>query len=507
MIIDNLQPFFDREQAQQLQLDEDFTIERLGSKAVSLITMMAAGLPVPEGFVLDSLLTFAIPEDGYTVDSPVVARAIGMTRLAAATQGRQFGNGASDPYLVSVRSGSAVSMPGMMETVLNIGLNDNNLGALSEAAGPVFALDCYRRLIQMLGHAQGISRKKFTVVYDAAQELFGEMNAEALGVVLDNYKDIYLEGVGVPFPQDVEEQLTQAINAVYSSWFSERAIDYREVMGIDNGAGTAVTVQGMRFGNLNANSAAGVVFTRNPNSGKVGLYGDWAPQAQGEDVVSGAVVGRDIRTLVDVPGFGDAAAKLQGYSRLLDKAYSDMVDIEFTIEDGKVWILQSRVGKRSPEAAIAIAIGLLETGRITKDTAVDRIMAATGMKKEGAADSSLTLLPDKGQPAAGGYVAGIVAFDLTTVRQAVGSGQPYIFVSEEPDTMDTPLMLKAAGLLTATGGKTSHAALCAREWGTSAVVSFTALSFKDGRVSIHARQLCNGDKIAINGKTGEVWVE
>lgn len=513
--IKHVLPFFNKEDCTAAVSSGESAKEKVGNKAANLITMMASGLPVPEGFVLPTELTFTIPPNGWPMGANIIIKSSAVARFAAESVGREFEDEADFPYLVSVRSGSAVSMPGMMDTILNIGLNDHNVGSLAtKLNNPVAAFDSYRRLIQMLGTTvHGIEAAKFTEIYEAAKELYTVVDEDTLLTIIKNYKKVYFMETGTEFPQSVDEQLRLAINTVYGSWHSERAVFYRNKQGIDHNLGTAVTIQGMKLGNLNDRSGTGVLFTRDPNTGAAGLYGDWLARGQGEDVVSGICETKPINEMGSNHLFSDAYAKLSAYAMQLDAQYKDMVDIEFTVEDGQLWILQCRRGKRSPEAAVRIAFNMFDEKKISKDEALERVfevMGQGGPISATVADTHKWQLVGKGKGAAHGIVIAEPAFTKEQVEDAVKNNRPYIFIAKETSPDDTPLMSDAVGLLTQTGGLVSHAALCAREWGIAAVVGFKDMDVsEDGWASVQAGLtyvIDTGKLIKIDGTTGEVWV-
>lgn len=508
--------FFDLKGA-KAALGEGVTKELIGNKALNLIEMLSRGYPVPEGFVLPTSLTFAMPSWGYAIDDDIIVRARGMIRFAADCTGREWGTESPNPYLVSVRSGAAVSMPGMMDTILNLGLNDHNVESLISVMGEdkrAFVLDCYRRLIQMYATTvHGSSAKPFNEVYEAAKEFYIKMDAEALTTVVSRYKEVFAEELGRQFPQDVDLQLTEAITAVYRSWFSERATVYREHAGIPHDLGTAVTIQGMRFGNLNDKSCTGVVFSRNPNTGVRELYGEFLPEAQGEDVVAGTHNARPIAEMSEWDL--QLAAAIANYTNELDATLGDIADVEFTVEDGTLWILQARVGKRSVDADLYMVLDELlpEPQTERKLEVVKRMKEKMGQlkprqqqKKE---DTGLVIICQaKGQGVSGGVAVGRPCWTKEQAAEARAAEEPYIFVATETSPDDTPEMLGAAGILTATGSSVSHAAVCAREWGLPAVVGCGEVVVDPGGDDCWINGTSLKDAmVQLDGTTGEVMVK
>ena len=488
----------------------------VGNKAANLMQLKREGIPVPEGFVLPTHLTFDMPLNGFESNSDTMIRAKAVVRFAADMVDREWGNKSKNPYLVSVRSGAAVSMPGMMDTILNVGLTRDNLDNLP--GGRVFALDCYRRLIQMFAttvFGDGIpddAGNQFRAIYDDAKKFFIDIDETMLEVVVENYEARYTDLVGEEFTQDVDRQLALAINAVYGSWQSERAIAYRDHAGISHDLGTAVTIQGMRFGNFNERSGTGVVFSRDPNTGENNFYGDFLLCAQGEDVVAGthntiSMGTSEFGQITDQPHFAKAFYELMEHAETLDSKFGCAVDIEYTIEDGKLWVLQCRAAKLGAKAR---ALQLLS--QYINDTDAAHVLAELQdiLGSQSTAASTTAKLAFTGQGVSSGVAMGFLATTAEAVAEYKARGEAYIFAAQDTSPDDTPQMLGAAGLLTANGSSTCHAAVCARAWDTPAVVGAgfimvgndtTTGITHDGSLVIN-----NGDLVTINGDTGEVSV-
>ena len=437
----------------------------VGAKAANLNVMATElGLPVPPGFVITTATCRDYLESGWPdgLDAELRSRLAGIE----AAVGRRFGDPA-DPLLVSVRSGAPVSMPGMMDTILDLGLNDATTDGLGRAAGdPAFAATCRAR-----------------------------------------FETSFRSIVGVDdVPPDPWIQLRLAVEAVFRSWNSERAQIYRRREGIPDDLGTAVTIQTMVFGNRGSDSATGVLFTRNPATGEPTLYGDILFDAQGEDVVAGTHRTEPIAVLDKrLPA---VAAQLRGYATRLEHHYRDLCDIEFTIEQGHLWMLQVRVGKRSPQAALRIAVDMAadEAFSLTREEAVHRVAAILAHPPTAAnARSGLILSFVTGLPASPGLATGPIVTDPEAAHAAAEAGTPAILVRAETSPDDVHGMARAAGILTSKGGLASHAAVVARGWGIPAVVGASALEVSDGRVAIGDRALRSGDLITIDGSSGEVF--
>jgi pyruvate,orthophosphate dikinase len=484
----------------------------LGGKGIGLAEMTQLGIPVPAGFTITTDACRGYMSVGGEFPDGLDDEIDEHMRALEEKTGKRFGD-SDDPLLVSVRSGAAVSMPGMMDTILNLGLNDEAAAGLASTTGnPRFANDSYRRLIQMYGGVvDGIDGHRFEDALaklkkdrGAAQDV--DLSAEDLAVLIETYKAIYLEETGDPFPQDARDQLTRAVRAVFESWDNPRAQVYRRAHHIADDLGTAVNVVQMVFGNKGDGSGTGVCFTRDPSTGEPGLYGEFLADAQGEDVVAG------IRTPEPLAHMKESVPKafeeLLETMRRLEGHYQDMQDIEFTVEDGRLYLLQTRGAKRTAAAALKAAVDMVDEGLISREDAVIRIdpdqldqllhpmidpkaefeVAATGLN------------------ASPGAASGKAVFDADTAVDRTENGEDVILVRWETTPDDIHGMIAAEGILTAHGGMTSHAAVVARGMGTPCVAGCEALSVdaKGRTASLHGKQIAEGDVITLDGGTGRV---
>ncbi len=498
--------------------------ELLGGKGANLAEMASLGLPVPPGFTITTKVCdefYALGRKLPEALKPQVEKAI---RLVGDAVGATFGD-VDRPLLVSVRSGARASMPGMMDTILNLGLNDETVEGLAKRSGDRrFAYDSYRRFIQMYADVVlGVDHGVFEDILENFKNLNAlgsdtELTAEDWTQIIEEYKQAVIDNLGRPFPQDISEQLFGAIAAVFGSWQNARANTYRRLHDIPDSWGTAVTVQAMVFGNLGENSATGVAFTRNPSTGAKEIYGEFLINAQGEDVVAGIRTPQPLsakarkEARVETPSLEEQMPAL--YAHLvevfarLEKHYRDMQDVEFTIENGKLWILQTRSGKRTAEASLRIAVDLAEEGVISKPEAVMRVNAP-------ALDQLLhpTLDPDAardvlttGLPASPGAASGEIVFTADDAETARAHGHEVILVRLETSPEDIHGMHAAVGILTARGGMTSHAAVVARGMGRPCVSGAGAMRIdaKAGTLKVGARVLKKGDIVTIDGGTGQV---
>ena len=484
----------------------------LGGKGANLAEMTKLGLPVPPGFTITTEACRAYLKES-TVPESLATEVTRALRGVEDKMGRRLGD-PSDPLLVSVRSGAKFSMPGMMETVLNIGLNDESVHGLAAVSGNErFAWDSYRRLIQMFGKTVlDIDGDLFSDALDELKAERGvkgdtELTAEDLKGLVDTFKGIVKEQTGNDFPQDPRTQMDMGIEAVFRSWNTERARIYRRRERIPHDLGTAVNICTMVFGNMGENSGTGVCFTRDPSSGHSGVYGDYLENAQGEDVVAGI---RNTLALSDLERINKPVYdELRAIMRKLETHYRDMCDIEFTVERGKLWMLQTRVGKRTAAAAFRIATQLLGEKLITRDEALGRV---TGdqltqlMFPQFDAKAEKELIA-RGMAASPGAAVGKIAFNNAQAVEAAEKGIKTVLVRRETNPDDLPGMVAAEGVLTARGGKTSHAAVVARGMGKTCVCGAESLVIDEaaGTVTIGDLVLTADDTIAIDGQTGEIF--
>ncbi len=485
--------------------------EEVGNKAWNLMRMAAAGLPVPAGFVLPTLWCQSrlAPEAEETALRAALSQ--GITRLELAT-GLGFGS-SRKPLLVSVRSGAAFSMPGMMESVLDVGVNDETVEGLVRSTGnPRLAWDSYRRLIQGFAEVvQGLPTQPFDALIQEALAVEGAESERMLDhralrqlarAMLARFRDL----AGLDFPQSPADQLALATEAVFRSWDAPKAAEYRRLNHIDDGIGTAVTVQTMVFGNAGGTSGAGVGFTRDPATGENALYLDFQFNGQGEDVVAGrlAIRGTD-RLHTTLPAVWE---QLQAFRRQLEAMFSDVQDFEFTVQEGHLHLLQTRRAKRTPWAALKIAIDLVEEGLIKEKEALARL---EGIDLKTVARSRLS--ETQNAPLAHATVAGIgvaagrIALDANAAKRFADNGDPAILIRSETITADIAGMANAAGTLTAQGGRTSHAAVVARQLGKVCLVGCTELSLDlQGRTCrIGQSDLAEGDWLTLDGNSGAVY--
>ncbi len=490
----------------------------LGNKGANLAEMCSFGIPIPPGFILSTELCNAYNINGSKLDAKVISEIQNYITKLENIISKKFGS-VDNPLLLSVRSGAIISMPGMMDTVLNIGLNDETVIGLAKSSGnPIFAYDSYRRLIQMYGSVVlEIDDEKFDhILVQYGRELMTSLSN--LQEVVRKFKDIVFEVTGKAFPQDVHEQLISSIEAVFNSWHSERAEVYRNKNFIDHNLSTAATVQAMVFGNVDENSCTGVLFTRNPISGDKKIFGEFLPRAQGEDVVSGYVdtypltkidaertgVSKDLSMEVSRP---EIFKKLIEIAIKLEKHYHEMQDIEFTVQEGELWILQTRNGKRSATATAKIAVDMVAEGLKTEEQVIQEIdinCVEQGIHKQLIITKDSKVIA-KGLAASPGAAAGVVA--LTPQRaEFLSANHPVILIRNETNPEDISGMYAAEGILTGRGGVTSHAAVVARGIGKPCICSVENFHIIDtNSVSINGVIFNEGDYITINGSTGEVF--
>ena len=501
----------------------------LGGKGANLAEMAKIGLPVPPGFTITCQTCMEYANAGNVWPEGVLDLIDAARHDLEERAGKRLGD-PSDPLLVSVRSGAPFSMPGMMDTVLNLGMNDQSVqGLIAQTENPRFAWDSYRRFIQMFSDVvMGVDADLFENAITARKLLAGvksdtELTSEDLQALVDDFKRIFAENVSVEehpevagadgkpvFPQDPSVQLLLAIQAVFGSWNNDRAVVYRKQNKIPDDLGTAVNVMSMVFGNKGNTSATGVAFTRNPADGTKEFYGDYLVNAQGEDVVAGIRNTEPIETLKHTPGLEKAGAELEEVFGILEKHYRDMMDIEFTIEQGKLFMLQTRVGKRTAAAALKVAIDMVGEGLITKEEALDRVdPSQLDQLLHPQFDSTANYeLLCQGLNASPGAAVGEVVFSSADAVAAAEDGRDCILVRWETNPDDLSGMIAAKGILTSHGGKTSHAAVIARGMGAPCVCGAEALKIdaakKEVVVSGTDVVLHEGDVISIDGTTGSV---
>jgi len=496
----------------------------LGGKGANLAEMSNLGLPVPPGLTISTEVCTYYYAHNETYPPELEGQVEAALAQVGTLTGRTFGD-SENPLLLSVRSGARASMPGMMDTVLNLGLNDVTVEAVAKSSGDArFAYDSYRRFIQMFSNVVlNIDHHHFEDILEEfkdrkAYQLDTDLKADEWKLVIASYKDLVARESGKPFPQDPKQQLWGAIGAVFGSWMNQRAIKYRELHAIPASWGTAVNVQSMVFGNLGETSATGVAFTRNPSTGKKELYGEFLINAQGEDVVAGIRTPQNITEIArieaesDKPSLEvampDAYAEFIRICGLLEKHYRDVQDVEFTIERGKLWMLQTRSGKRTAKAALKIAVDMVTEGLITREEAVGRIEPA-------ALDQLLhpTIDPKaerriiaSGLPASPGAAAGEIVFDSDEAEAAKAAGRKVILVRVETSPEDIHGMHAAEGILTTRGGMTSHAAVVARGMGKPCVSGAGSLrvDYATQTMTAGGVKLKKGDFITIDGSLGQV---
>jgi pyruvate, orthophosphate dikinase len=490
--------------------------ELLGGKGANLAEMCKIGIPVPPGFTITTEVCAAYYEQGKKIPEAAVPEIDAAMKKVEAEFGKKFGDPV-DPLLVSVRSGAALSMPGMMNTILNLGLTDLSVEALAAKTGnPRFAYDSYRRLIDMFGStAMGCEHEAFEHELAGLKKAKGvkldtDLSTDDLKELVKRYKVVYKNHVKANFPQDAKTQLMLAINAVFNSWNGNKAIEYRRIERITGLKGTAVNVQAMVFGNMGEGSGTGVAFTRDPNTGENVFYGDYLINAQGEDVVAG------IRTPEPISRLGDEMPKvyeqLLGIRASLEKHYTEMQDIEFTVQDGVLFMLQTRSGKRTGTAAVRIAVEMCKEGLIDEKTAVKRVPPdSLNHLLQPQLDPKSKVKPvAQGIAASPGGATGVVILHALEAKEFAekNPNTPILLVRKETSPEDVAGMHVAKGILTSTGGKASHAAVVARGWGKPCVVGCEAVKIDEdaGTVTIAGHVIKAYDYLTINGTTGDVMI-
>ncbi len=485
--------------------------ELLGGKGVGLAEMTQLGVPVPAGFTITTDACRAAMASHGELPAGLPEEVDEHIKRLEDRAGKRFGSH-DDPLLVSVRSGAAISMPGMMDTILNLGLNDEAAAGLAQATGnDRFAYDSYRRLLQMFGEVvDGIDGHRFESALTALKQERGvqqdtELSGDDLRELVETFKEIYREETGSEFPADAREQLLRAVRAVFRSWDTPRAQVYRGAHEIPDDLGTAVNVVQMVFGNKGDRSGTGVAFTRDPSTGASGLYGEFLADAQGEDVVAGIRTPQPLEAMRD--SLPAAFEQLVETMRRLEEHYRDMQDIEFTVEDEQLFLLQTRSAKRTAAAALHAAVAMVEESLIGREEAVGRIdPSQLDQLLHPMIDPSAELEPAaKGLNASPGAASGGIVFDADTAVEKAKSG-PVILVRWETTPDDIHGMIAAEGILTVHGGMTSHAAVVARGMGKPCVAGCDDLTIADGRATIGGRELSDGDVITIDGGTGRVFV-
>ncbi|MGF1457323.1 MAG: pyruvate, phosphate dikinase [Alphaproteobacteria bacterium] len=496
----------------------------LGGKGANLAEMSRLGLPVPPGFTITTEVCTAFYDNNRQYPDGMMEQVADALKGVGSHLGKQFGDTAN-PLLVSVRSGARVSMPGMMDTVLNLGLNDETVEGLAALSGDRrFAYDSYRRFIQMYGDVVlGVDHHAFEDALDDVKMDRGvtqdtDLTDEDLSAVIQSYKKLVEQELGRSFPQDPGEQLWGAIGAVFGSWMNARAVTYRRLHSIPQEWGTAVTVQAMVFGNMGDESATGVAFTRNPSTGQNRLYGEFLVNAQGEDVVAGIRTPQSLSKIAreesgsNLPSMEecmpDVFAELVDVTTRLEDHYRDMQDIEFTVERGRLWMLQTRAGKRTARASLKIAVDICNEGRITQDEAVLRIdpnslnqLLHPSLDPKAERDLLVT-----GLPASPGAASGVVVFQAEDAEAHAANGVSSILVRNETSPEDIHGMHAATGILTARGGMTSHAAVVARGMGRPCVTGAGAMriDYAKQTFTVGAVTIGKGDVVTIDGATGQV---
>ena len=489
----------------------------LGGKGANLAEMTTLGIPVPDGFIVTTETCNKYYEDGGKVSDEVISQIYdSLARLEEST-GKKFGDN-TNPLLVSVRSGARVSMPGMMDTILNLGLNDIAVEAIAELTNnPRFAYDSYRRFIQMFSDVvMGIEKRLFENKIDELKEKKGvefdtDLTANDLKELVAEFKDLYRKEKGEDFPSDPKAQLIESITAVFRSWNNPRAIVYRRLNDIPGEWGTAVNVQQMVFGNKGETSGTGVVFSRNPANGEKAIYGEYLMNAQGEDVVAGIRTPLPISKLkeqdpVIYKEFEDIVDKLEAH-------YKDMQDMEITIEEGKLYFLQTRNGKRTAQAALKIAVDLVEEGMLSKEQAILKVepkQLDTLLHPAFYTEDLKKATPvAKGLPASPGAACGKIAFTADEAKDRAALGEDVVLVRLETSPEDIEGMIAAKGILTVRGGMTSHAAVVARGMGTCCVAGCGAIKVDEEKrtVEVNGKVYTSDDYISIDGTTGNVYGE
>lgn len=489
--------------------------ELLGGKGANLAEMTILGIPVPQGFTVTTEACNKYYDDGKKITQEVIDEILqNMAKLEEIT-GKKFGS-VENPLLVSVRSGARASMPGMMDTILNLGLNDDTVEAMARLTGNErFAYDSYRRFIQMFADVvMEVEKRNFENILDEIKEAKGvkldtELDANDLKEVVKRFKAFYKEAKGEDFPTDPKLQLIESVTAVFRSWDNPRAIVYRRMNDIPSSWGTAVNVQSMVFGNKGETSGTGVAFSRNPSTGEKKIYAEYLMNAQGEDVVAGIRTPEDISTLEKRNP--EVYKQFMGIVNTLENHYKDMQDMEFTIEDGKLYFLQTRNGKRTAQAALKIAVDLVEEGMCTKEEAILKVdpkqLDSLLHPAFDAADLKAAKVIAKGLPASPGAACGKITFTAEEAKERAEKGEKVVLVRLETSPEDIEGMVAAEGILTVRGGMTSHAAVVARGMGTCCVAGCGDIKVNEEEKTIEVAglTLTQNDFLSIDGSTGNVY--
>ncbi|WP_024615100.1 pyruvate, phosphate dikinase [Clostridium sp. Ade.TY] len=489
----------------------------LGGKGANLAEMSTLGVPVPQGFTVTTEACNKYYEDGKVISSSIIEEIEKCMRELENITGKEFGS-TENPLLVSVRSGARVSMPGMMDTILNLGLNDISVEAIAKATNnPRFAYDSYRRFIQMFSDVvMGIEKRLFENKIDEMKERNGvefdtDLTADDLKELVSMYKAIYLKEKGEEFPQDPKTQLIESVTAVFRSWNNPRAIVYRRLNDIPGEWGTAVNVQEMVFGNKGETSGTGVVFSRNPANGENEIYGEYLMNAQGEDVVAGIRTPLPIKKLEEQnPAIYKEFVEIVN---VLEKHYKDMQDMEITIEEGKLYFLQTRNGKRTAQSALKIAVDLVEEGMLSKEEAILKVepKQLDTLLHPAFYDNDLKKANPiaKGLPASPGAACGKISFTAEEAKERAANGEQVVLVRLETSPEDIEGMIAAQGILTVRGGMTSHAAVVARGMGTCCVAGCGELKVNEENktLEVNGKVYTDNDYISIDGTTGNVYGE
>jgi pyruvate,orthophosphate dikinase len=460
----------------------NISVENVGNKAYNLMVMASLELPVPKGFVI-----------------PVSVSEFSKDELI-----KEFNLYGLKPP-VSVRSSGAVSMPGMMDTILNVGSNIENTENTEDLA---FKLNCYSRLIQSLGTTvYDVDYEKFETIEGAAKDFYIDDDVAMYRKIVDKFNDIWFENIHQEFPSQLDEQLYIAAIAVKDSWNSTRAREYRQAEGISDNGGTAVIVQEMVFGNRNNMSGTGVVFSHNPNTGKPGLYGDFLPFAQGDDIVSGSKIPRSIESMIYDDRFKKVGKQLKAHIAKLLRYYKYIQDVEFTIDNNELFILQTRNGKCSPRASIRSALSMINTGTISITEATDMVLQSwpkADDKRISVDDSNLNRL-GFGIGVSEGEAIGFIASSKSYAEELRSESKPYIFCAQITSPEDTEAMRHSVGVITSMGGRLSHAAILARSMSKPTIVGFDSMSITSDGIVVDEDFYKNGDMIKIDGTTGAVF--